>query len=215
MPPVKTEAFSIQVAAGPYTLDTDLSFGFAKSFFNSLKASKPSVVLLVRTHPLRCIVRSKINYTQLGPFVDSSHQCIREGDVDMSPSEMFEHHFLAPLKGYLNAAPGSLALIVPNVRDINSNVASFPQAGFEPSLISNDDVRATLCLVEDDDNVTQLTSPVAHQTPPQPSAVQPERPIVRRDERRCPVSPEKGGADKAWRVRGLGTPRSRDGDDGS
>ncbi|KAL4252758.1 DNA polymerase alpha subunit B [Pleurotus pulmonarius] len=121
MPPVKTEAFSIQVAAGPYTLDTDLSFGFAKSFFNSLKASKPSVVLL------------------LGPFVDSSHQCIREGDVDMSPSEMFEHHFLAPLKGYLNAAPGSLALIVPNVRDINSNVASFPQAGFDPSLISNDD----------------------------------------------------------------------------
>ncbi|KAF9502113.1 DNA polymerase alpha, subunit B [Pleurotus eryngii] len=121
MPQVKTEAFSIQVASGPYTLDTDLSFGFAKSFFNSLKTSKPSVVLL------------------LGPFVEASHQCIREGDVDMSPSELFAHHFLAPLTAYLNAAPGSTALIVPSVRDIISTVASFPQAGFEPSLVSNDD----------------------------------------------------------------------------
>ncbi|KAG9217712.1 hypothetical protein CCMSSC00406_0003599 [Pleurotus cornucopiae] len=76
---------------------------------------------------------------QLGPFVDASHQCIREGDVDMSPSELFAHHFLTPLTAYLNAAPGSTALIVPSVRDINSTVASFPQAGFDPSLVSNDD----------------------------------------------------------------------------
>ncbi|KDQ23776.1 hypothetical protein PLEOSDRAFT_1048582 [Pleurotus ostreatus PC15] len=121
MPPVKTEAFFMQVAAGPYTLDTDLSFGFAKSFFNTLKTAKPSVVLL------------------LGPFVDASHQCIQEGDVDMSPSELFAHHFLAPLTAYLNAAPGSTALIVPSVRDINNTVASFPQAAFDPSLVANDD----------------------------------------------------------------------------
>ncbi|KAJ8690639.1 DNA-directed DNA polymerase alpha subunit pol12 [Pleurotus ostreatus] len=126
MPPVKIEAFFMQVAAGPYTLDTDLSFGFAKSFFNTLKTAKPSVVLLG-------------DDVQLGPFVDASHQCIRKGDVDMSPSELFAHHFLAPLTVYLNAAPGSTALIVPSVRDINNTVASFPQAAFDPSLVANDD----------------------------------------------------------------------------
>lgn len=94
------------------------------------------------TLPFSLLSVSQIKRAQLGPFVDSSHQCVREGDVDMSPSEMFEHHFLAPLKAYLNATPGSIALIVPNVRDIISNVASFPQAGFEPNLVSNDDVRA-------------------------------------------------------------------------
>lgn len=60
----------------------------------------------------------------------------------MSPSELFAHHFLAPLTAYLNAAPGSTALIVPSVRDINNTVASFPQAGFDPSLVAKDDVRA-------------------------------------------------------------------------
>lgn len=52
-----------------------------------------------------------------------------------------------------------------------------------------------------------LTSHTANQTAPQPRAIQPERRHVRRDERRCALSHQEGGAGQTRRIRGMGIPR--------
>lgn len=65
---------------------------------------------------------------QIGPFVDSNHPFIRNGDVDQSPASLFHDVFLRGLSDLLDDLPGSIAVIVPSVRDIISDHAVFPQS---------------------------------------------------------------------------------------
>ncbi|TBU36283.1 DNA polymerase alpha/epsilon subunit B-domain-containing protein [Dichomitus squalens] len=73
------------------------------------KAAKPAITLLV------------------GPFIDASHPSIKIGDVDSTPTEIFRTEFVDRLRDFLDSSPGSIALLVPNTRDIVSSHAGFPQ----------------------------------------------------------------------------------------
>jgi len=66
-------------------------------------------------------------YFQIGPFVDVHHSQIRDGDGDTTPADLFRSRFLDPLRSYLNSFPGSIAVMVPSVRDLASTQAVFPQ----------------------------------------------------------------------------------------
>ncbi|OJA07789.1 hypothetical protein AZE42_06739 [Rhizopogon vesiculosus] len=105
-------SFDVCIACGPFTPDTDLNYTPWRSLINKLKASKPAVVLL------------------LGPFVDATHSHIQDGKVDETPSEIFHRQFTDGLRDFLSLSPTSSVLIVPNVKDIISDHAVFPQCEF-------------------------------------------------------------------------------------
>ncbi|KAF8349223.1 DNA polymerase alpha/epsilon subunit B-domain-containing protein [Amanita rubescens] len=105
-----TSSFTMDIACGPYTLDTDLQYAPLKLFFEQIRATKPNVVLL------------------MGPFVDLSHPRIKIGDFDSSPSTIYEARFLNPLKSFLEASPESIVLLLPSVRDLLSDHAVYPQS---------------------------------------------------------------------------------------
>ncbi|KAF8158218.1 DNA polymerase alpha/epsilon subunit B-domain-containing protein [Crassisporium funariophilum] len=106
------------VACGPYTMDTDLSYKPWRALLQTIKASKPDVLLLV------------------GPFVDSAHPKIKTGEIDVTPANLFRAHFVDPLRNFLTASPGSIVLLVPSVRDLVSNHAAFPQPELNAELFN-------------------------------------------------------------------------------
>lgn len=71
----------------------------------------------------------------MGPFIDSSHPKIKTGDLDVSPSKLFNAQFAERLKGFLKTSPGSIILLVPSVRDLVSDHAAFPQPELSTDLI--------------------------------------------------------------------------------
>ncbi|KAJ7855906.1 DNA polymerase alpha/epsilon subunit B-domain-containing protein [Mycena olivaceomarginata] len=103
-------AFSMFIASGPYTSDQDLGFKPWRALIKKIQEAKPAVVLL------------------LGPFIDALHPLIKSGDVDSTPLNLFRTRFADPLRTYLNSVPGSIALIVPSVRDLVGDHAVFPQS---------------------------------------------------------------------------------------
>lgn len=52
--------------------------------------------------------------------------------MDLTPTQLFHKHFTRHLRDFLDLSPGSLALLVPNVRDIINDHAVFPQCEFNP-----------------------------------------------------------------------------------
>ncbi|EIN12830.1 DNA polymerase alpha subunit B [Punctularia strigosozonata HHB-11173 SS5] len=125
---VKTEAgandgFSMAVASGPFTSDADLKYKPWRTLLDALKLSKPAVVLLN------------------GPFVDLSHPRIQDGDIDESPAQLFARVFVEPLREFLDSSPGSIALLVPSVRDMVSDHAVFPQAELSSHLSTDSRIR--------------------------------------------------------------------------
>ncbi|KAF9077663.1 DNA polymerase alpha/epsilon subunit B-domain-containing protein [Rhodocollybia butyracea] len=119
------DSFSMYVASGPFTPETDLKYAAWNSFVQTVKQAKPAVLVLI------------------GPFVDVSHPFIQEGDVDESPLEMFQRIFLEPLRDILNSSPGSIAVLIPSVRDMITSHAVYPQSEFQ-RLISKSDSRIRL-----------------------------------------------------------------------
>ncbi|KAH9933127.1 DNA polymerase alpha, subunit B [Epithele typhae] len=124
---VKTESgetqFSMCVACGPFTAESDLEFRPLQHLVTSLRATKPAVVLL------------------LGPFIDSTHSMIKAGDVDSTPEDMFRTVLVARLREFLDDSPGSIALLVPGVRDILSDHAVFPQPELNSALADDPRIR--------------------------------------------------------------------------
>ncbi|KAF8636025.1 hypothetical protein AX15_000185 [Amanita polypyramis BW_CC] len=108
--------FTMCVACGPYTPDTDLQYKQREPLFEYLKTTKPNVVLL------------------MGPFVDSSHPRIKIGDSDTPPSMIYQARFLNPLKSFLGASPESIVLLLPSVRDLLSDHAVHPQGEYPERL---------------------------------------------------------------------------------
>ncbi|KAJ7631987.1 DNA polymerase alpha/epsilon subunit B-domain-containing protein [Mycena polygramma] len=127
-PSVKPDAdasFSMFIASGPYTPDQDLGFKPWRALLNKIHESKPAVVLL------------------LGPFIDSLHPLIKSGEVDSPPLNLFRTRFTDPLRSYLDSVPGSIALLIPSVRDVVSDHAVFPQGEF-PAEVTRRDPRIHL-----------------------------------------------------------------------
>ncbi|KAK0464553.1 DNA polymerase alpha subunit B [Desarmillaria tabescens] len=117
--------FSMCIASGPYTSDSDLSFKPWRAFLPIIKSKKPTVVLLI------------------GPFIDASHPLLRAGAIDTTPLKLFHAQFTKPLRSYLDSSPGSVAILVPSVRDLVSFHAVYPQCEFS-SEVSNGDSRIHL-----------------------------------------------------------------------
>ncbi|KAJ7170303.1 DNA polymerase alpha/epsilon subunit B-domain-containing protein [Mycena crocata] len=115
-----TSAFSMFIVSGPYTPDQDLGFKPWRAILNKIKEAKPAAVLL------------------LGPFIDALHPLIKSGHVDSTPLNLFRTRFTDPLRAYLDSAPGSIALIVPSVRDLVSDHAVFPQCELPSSFTRGD-----------------------------------------------------------------------------
>ncbi|KAJ7069986.1 DNA polymerase alpha/epsilon subunit B-domain-containing protein [Mycena amicta] len=126
-PPLSTEvkpephaSFSVLVACGPFTPDQDLGFRPWRTLSKKLKEMKPTVVILT------------------GPFIDVLHPMIKAGDVDSTPLSLFRTRFILPLREYLDSAPGSIAVVIPSVRDLISNHAVFPQGELEREVVMSD-----------------------------------------------------------------------------
>lgn len=66
-------------------------------------------------------------YDKIGPFVDTAHSRIKNGDVDTTPAQIFREHFTKTLRDFLDASPDSIVIIVPSIRDIINDHAVFPQ----------------------------------------------------------------------------------------
>jgi DNA polymerase alpha subunit B len=83
-----------------------------------------------------------ISLTQNGPFVDSSHPCIKNGETDYTPRELFRTHFEQHLSDFLASTPHAMILVVPSVQDMLSDHAVFPQPRMNAELMP-DHVRRT------------------------------------------------------------------------
>ncbi|KAJ7719271.1 DNA polymerase alpha subunit B [Mycena metata] len=118
-------AFAMFIASGPYTPDTDLGFRPWRSMITKIQETKPAVVLL------------------LGPFIDALHPQIKSGEVDSPPLNLFRTRIIDPLRAYLDLVPGSIAILVPNVRDLVSDHAVFPQCEL-PADVAREDPRIRL-----------------------------------------------------------------------
>ncbi|KAJ7505482.1 DNA polymerase alpha/epsilon subunit B-domain-containing protein [Mycena galericulata] len=118
-------AFSVFIASGPFTPDQDLGFKPWRALLKKINEAKPAVVIL------------------LGPFIDALHPLIKSGDVDSTPLTLFRTRFADPLRTYLDTVPGSIALIVPSVRDLISDHAVFPQCEL-PADVARGDPRIYL-----------------------------------------------------------------------
>ncbi|CAG7854041.1 DNA polymerase alpha subunit B [Serendipita indica DSM 11827] len=99
---------SMAIAAGPFSGD-DLQYTHFDTFLQTINGSAPNWILLI------------------GPFVDVNNPRIREGDVDLAPNDLFRQRILSPLRTFLDAHPGTTALIVSSVRDLISHHAVYPQ----------------------------------------------------------------------------------------
>ncbi|KAK1234537.1 DNA-directed DNA polymerase alpha subunit pol12 [Marasmius sp. AFHP31] len=119
-PGVVDSPFSMTIGCGPYTPDNDLKYAPWRSLLGILKQSKPAVVLLT------------------GPFVDSTHPLIAEGDVDEPPLALFNRIFLEPLRQFLESSPGTIAVLIPNVKDLISSHAVYPQCEMGPEVTKHD-----------------------------------------------------------------------------
>lgn len=123
-PPSNVAAsFDMCIACGPFTPDANLDYKPWRTLVSNLKASKPTVVLL------------------LGPFVDATHTHIQDGMVDETPSDIFRRQFIAPLHDFLSQSPTSTVLLVPSVNDIISDHAVFPQCELDNEFSSDPRIR--------------------------------------------------------------------------
>ncbi|KAL0068379.1 DNA-directed DNA polymerase alpha subunit pol12 [Marasmius tenuissimus] len=119
-PSVVASPFSMAIGCGPYTPDSDLKYAPWRSLLGALKQSKPAVILLT------------------GPFVDSTHPLIAEGDVDEPPLALFNRIFLEPLRQFFESSPGSIAVLIPSVKDLISSHAVYPQREIGPEITKHD-----------------------------------------------------------------------------
>ncbi|KAG7443006.1 DNA polymerase alpha, subunit B [Guyanagaster necrorhizus] len=124
-PNFSDSSFLMYIASGPYTSDLDLGFKPWRAFLPILKSKKPTVVVLI------------------GPFIDASHPLLKAGAIDTTPLKLFHAQFTKPLRSYLDSSPGSIAILVPSVRDLVSFHAVYPQCEFS-SEVSNRDSRIHL-----------------------------------------------------------------------
>lgn len=76
----------------------------------------------------------------MGPFIDVQHPKIKNGETDMVPAALFHSHFIEPLQSFLDTSPGSIAVLVPSIRDIINTQAVFPQGELGLDITKSDPV---------------------------------------------------------------------------
>lgn len=144
---------SVIVAAGPYTVDSNLDYEPLQALLGLVQEERPDVLILVRLVP-RCPIQAALigppvepakqcqayapspTLPQTGPFVDAEHPLIKSGDVDEFPTQLFRSRITTKLAHLLANSPRTAVILVPNGRDLTSQHAAFPQAPLvkEPEL---------------------------------------------------------------------------------
>jgi DNA polymerase alpha subunit B len=160
-----------------------------KQLLTKWKVEKPSVVLAVSGTQQNICHAANPCIHQIGPFVDSTHPSVKNGDVDMTPLAQLRSSILEPLQQLLDVLPGTSALVVPSVRDLVSDHAVFPQADLGANII--DDPVGILSDVNQP-NLVLTKFLVANLLPPESLPVLSERRTLRSLERRRPLPPPQG-----------------------
>ncbi|VDB84637.1 unnamed protein product [Peniophora sp. CBMAI 1063] len=118
-----SDSFSMIVACGPFTPDSDLEFRPWKTLMERIRTNRPDVVLL------------------LGPFLDSLHSKMKVGDIDEFPEEIFARVFAQDLVDLHSYSPSTLVLLLPSIRDAVHNHTTYPQAALPNHLVESPNVR--------------------------------------------------------------------------
>ncbi|KAH7100388.1 DNA polymerase alpha, subunit B [Auriculariales sp. MPI-PUGE-AT-0066] len=105
----QTASATVCVAAGPFTFDSNLAYEPMSALLRTVDQREPNAVIL------------------LGPFVDSEHPLVAQGDLDEHPKQLFQKHILGRLKFLCDRRPNTKVYLVPSVRDAITDHAVFPQ----------------------------------------------------------------------------------------
>ncbi|CAO3678092.1 unnamed protein product [Rhizopus stolonifer] len=100
-------------AAGPFTLDDDLSFKPLESLVQMCIKEKPDLLIL------------------LGPFVSTKHPMISKGKITVLPEELFREQVEVKIKYLLETCSNTQVLILPHADDITHTYPLFPQPPFK------------------------------------------------------------------------------------
>ncbi|WWD17758.1 hypothetical protein CI109_102199 [Kwoniella shandongensis] len=103
------QPLSLMTAAGPFTLDDDLSYAPLDALVNVVRDERPD----------------------LGPFVDAQHPLIATGAVTQTPLDIFKDQISRRLHTLVESSPGTVIILVPSVRDLVSRHMAFPQSMLE------------------------------------------------------------------------------------
>lgn len=109
---------TMAITSGPYTTEDNLDYEALDALTEKLAERKPDVVVL------------------FGPFVDSEHPMVKEGDfelqtVDPAEGGTLEDLFRERVAPLLRRLSGSMVFIIPSLRDAVSKHLSFPQEAFK------------------------------------------------------------------------------------
>lgn len=110
--------FSMLVASGPFTMDSNLDYGLLEGILEYTLTIKPSILLL------------------LGPFIDSEHSLVQSGNLEKSPFAIFQESLLSKLYILTSKLSNIKVLIIPSLRDIEHDFV-LPQEPFDLSLIND------------------------------------------------------------------------------
>ncbi|KAI0036476.1 DNA polymerase alpha/epsilon subunit B-domain-containing protein [Vararia minispora EC-137] len=117
-------SFSMIVACGPYTSESSLDFKPWKDLLDKVKMDRPDVLLL------------------LGPFLDCLHPVFKTGEVNDFPDDIFRRAFSQELTDLVAAvSPPPLVLLVPSVRDVQSEHAVYPQRPLRKDLVNSPSIK--------------------------------------------------------------------------
>ena len=130
---------SLAVAAGPYTLDDDLTYAPLRALIDVAVDERPDALILVSDLAQMRVKLTKV--IQLGPFVDCQHPLIENGAVTQTPTEIFKEQVAAQLVRLSEASPSTVVLLVPSVRDMVSRHVAFPQAMLDKEALGLPKVR--------------------------------------------------------------------------
>ncbi|KAI5475991.1 DNA polymerase alpha subunit B [Pseudohyphozyma bogoriensis] len=106
------QPLSVITAAGPFTVDANLNYEPLDALITRAGSEKPDALILI------------------GPFVDSEHPLIKNGDVDQTPTEIFRDQISPRLVKLAAASRRTTVLLVPSARDLISNHLAYPQSPF-------------------------------------------------------------------------------------
>ncbi|KAI8367010.1 DNA polymerase alpha/epsilon subunit B-domain-containing protein [Choanephora cucurbitarum] len=106
------------VAAGPFTLNDDLSFQPLEDMLQMCATQKPDVVLL------------------MGPFISSQHPRLLSGKIETLPEQLFVEQIGRRLEQLVESLPQTHVLLMPHQDDIIHMYPLFPQPAF-PDLIKH------------------------------------------------------------------------------
>ncbi|KDN42303.1 DNA polymerase alpha, subunit B [Tilletiaria anomala UBC 951] len=141
------QPMKMMVAAGPFTSDSDLTFGPLEAIIQQALRDTPDILIL------------------LGPFLSRYHPILQSGHVDEFPEDIFRKRVSDRLDELLKATKGSglRIALVPSTKDIVSAHAAFPQPMFEHNSKSDTslgmfDKRTSL---PDDKRLFRLPNPCA------------------------------------------------------